>query len=66
MKEIMPYIPFLIPYLILEFGLAITALIHVIKHSEFRFGNKALWIIIVLFFQILGPICYFVFGKGEE
>ena len=38
----------LLPVIILEFILAITALIHVI------------------FIQIIGPIFYFIFGRGEE
>ena len=56
----------LLPVIILEFILAITALIHVIKHPNYRFGNKAIWIIVVLFIQIIGPIFYFILGRGEE
>ena len=56
----------LLPVIILEFILAITALIHVIKHQNYRFGNKFIWILVVLFIQIIGPIFYFVFGRGEE
>ena len=56
----------LLPFVILEFVLAITALIHVIKHSNYRFGNKFIWILVVLFLQIIGPIFYFIFGRGEE
>ena len=53
----------LLPVIILEFILAITALIHVINY---RFGNKFIWILVVLFIQIIGPIFYFIFGRGEE
>ena len=56
----------LLPVIILEFILAITALIHVIKHQNYRFGNKFIWILVVLFIQIIGPIFYFIFGRGEE
>ena len=56
----------LLPVIILEFILAITALIHVIKHSNYIFGNKFIWILVVLFIQIIGPIFYFIFGRGEE
>jgi len=66
MQEIMEYLPFLIPILIIEFALAITALVHVLRHPKYRFGNKAVWILIVLIIQIIGPIFYFVFGRGEE
>lgn len=66
MQEIMEYLPFLIPIIVIELILAIFALVHVIKHPNYRFGNKVLWIIVVSVFQIIGPIVYFVFGKGDE
>jgi hypothetical protein len=30
-----------------------------------RNGNKTVWTVIVLLIQIIGPILYFVFGKGN-
>ena len=66
MQEFMEYLPFLIPVIIIELALAIVALIHVLKHPNYRFGNKVLWILVVLFIQIIGPIVYFVFGRGDE
>ena len=66
MSEITNNLALLLPVIILEFILAITALIHVIKHPNYRFGNKAIWIIVVLSIQIIGPIFYFIFGRGEE
>lgn len=66
MELLKEYIPFLIPLVIAEVALAITALIHVLKHPNYRFGNKIMWIIIVCLVQMIGPIVYFVFGRGEE
>ena len=66
MSILLDYLPFLIPYLIAALILAITALIHVLRHPHYRFGNKVLWIIIVLFVQVLGPVCYFIFGRGDD
>ena len=66
METFLEYLPFLIPVIIAEYALAIIALIHVIKHPNYRFGNKVMWIIIVLFIQIMGPIIYFLIGRGEE
>ena len=66
MDKIIEYLPFLIPILIAELALAITALVHVLKHPHYRFGNKAMWIVIVLLIQIIGPIIYFLVGRGEE
>lgn len=66
MENLMEYLPILIPVIIIDLVFIITALIHVIKHPNYRFGNKAIWIIIVLFISIIGPILYFAVGRGDE
>lgn len=66
MEQILTYLPRLIPVLIIQLTLAITALVHVIRHPHYRFGSKPVWIAVVLFVQIIGPVLYFIFGKGEE
>jgi hypothetical protein len=63
MKE---YWPFLVPLILAEFVLMATALVHVLRHPNYKFGSRALWIPVVLFVQILGPIVYFVFGRGDD
>lgn len=65
-SQLKEYLPFLIPIIILELALAITALVHVLKHPNYKFGNKILWIVVVLFIQIIGPVVYFLFGRGDE
>ena len=65
-QQLTDYLPILIPVIILELVLMITALIHVLRHPHYRFGNKVLWIIIVVFIQIIGPIVYFAFGRGDD
>ena len=59
------YLPFLIPVIIIELALMITALIHVVRHDHYKFGNKPIWIIVVVLIQIIGPIVYFVFGRSD-
>ncbi|MBM6745326.1 PLDc_N domain-containing protein [Drancourtella massiliensis] len=66
MDVLVEFLPFLIPLIIIEWILAITALIHVLRHPHYKFGNKSFWIVVVLFVQIIGPIVYFIFGRGEE
>lgn len=66
MKEVMEYLPFILPIFIIEMALMVVALIHVIKHDNYKFGNKVMWIIIVLFVQIIGPVAYFIIGRGDE
>ncbi|MDP4177636.1 MAG: PLDc N-terminal domain-containing protein [Bacillota bacterium] len=60
------YLPILIPVIIVEWILAIIALVHVLKHPNYKFGNKVMWILIVLLIQIIGPVVYFIFGRGED
>ena len=60
------YFAVLLPVILRELALMVTALIHVLRHSDYRFGNRAVWVIVVVFIQIIGPILYFVFGRGEE
>lgn len=66
MELLREYWPFLLPLVIAQLALAITALFHVLKHPHYRFGNKVIWVLIVLFLQIFGPIAYFVFGRDEK
>lgn len=66
LEAISEYLPLVIPYIIVEFVLLIIALVHVLRHNSYRFGNKVMWAIIVVIFQIIGPIVYFVFGRGED
>ena len=57
---------FLIPAIIVQLVLMVTAAVHVMRHPHYKFGSKPMWLIIVILIQIIGPICYFVFGRGEE
>lgn len=65
MKFFMENLMILIPVIILELTLTIAALVHVLRHPKYRFGNRVLWILLC-FVQIIGPVIYFVFGRGEE
>ena len=66
MDVFMANLPLFIPLIIAEVILAVTALIHVLRHPHYRFGNKIMWALIVLFIQVIGPIAYFVLRRGEE
>ena len=66
MDVLMANLPLFIPLIIAEVILAVTALIHVLRHPHYRFGNKIMWALIVLFIQVIGPTAYFILGRGEE
>ncbi|MCL2326479.1 MAG: PLD nuclease N-terminal domain-containing protein [Proteobacteria bacterium] len=60
------HLPLILPLVIVQLTLSVVALIHVLKHPHYRFGNKIMWIIIVLCVNVIGPIFYFVAGRGED
>ena len=70
MKEgidiIIKYFPVFLPLIVIELALALTALVHVGRHPHYRFGNKVVWILVVLLIQFIGPVLYFAIGRGEE
>ena len=56
--------------LILIFGvfgliLPIIALIDIVRH-EFSGNNKIVWVLIVIFFNFLGSILYFIVGRNQR
>lgn len=66
MENIKEYLPFLIPVIILEVILMVTAVVNILKHDKFKVGNKVIWLIISVFIQIIGPILYFTIGRSDE
>ena len=66
MEFIREYLPILIPIVVLEIGLMIYSLSHILKHNKFKFGNKVMWIVVVVLIQTIGPILYLTIGKDNE
>ena len=66
MDTIIKYLPVLLPVIVIELTLAIFSFIHVLRHPQYKFGNKIIWSLVVLFIQFIGPVIYFIFGRGED
>lgn len=66
MDTIIKYLPVLLPVIVIELTLAILSFIHVLRHPHYKFGNKIIWSLVVLFIQFIGPVIYFIFGRGED
>jgi Phospholipase_D-nuclease N-terminal len=64
--DLTPYIPILIPLVILELTLMIVALVHVLTHSTYKAGNRVMWVLIVVLINIIGPVLYFVLGRSDN
>ena len=43
----------------------IIALIDILK-SKFEGNNKIVWVLVVLFFNLIGAILYFTIGKNQK
>ncbi len=54
------------PLIILQLAAIIWAITDIVKRKKTRNLSPAVWIIIVLFFELLGPIAYFLFGRAED
>lgn len=66
MNDLAAYMPFLIPIAVIEVALAVVALIHVLRHNTYRFGNRVIWSFVVIILTIIGPIVYFTVGRGDD
>lgn len=66
MEQIMEFLPFLIPLVIVQFGLLGFTIYHIMTHNTYKRGNRTLWLIIVIvLMNYVGPILYFLLGKEE-
>ncbi len=67
MEQLMEFLPFLIPLVIVEFGLLAYTIYHILTHTHYKRGNRTLWLVVVIvFMNFVGPILYFLIGKEEE
>lgn len=58
-------LPLLLPLVVLQLALLVIALRDLSRRASTR-GPKWLWVLVILFVNILGPILYFALGRREE
>jgi hypothetical protein len=64
LAKLKDYLPLLIPVALLELGLMVAALIDIAKREKTK-GPKWMWALIVIFFNLIGSIIYFIVGRDE-
>jgi hypothetical protein len=64
-STLQPYIPFLVPVIIIQLVLMIAALVDLIRRERVR-GPKWVWALVIVFVNYIGPIIYFVAGRRDE
>ena len=65
MDEIRELLPLIIPILIIQLVLIVVALSDLMQRTETN-GPRWFWVIIIIFFNMLGPILYFLVGRKES
>ncbi|MCI8592450.1 MAG: hypothetical protein HFI88_08935 [Lachnospiraceae bacterium] len=66
MDNIIEFLPFLIPLVIVQFSLLGCTLYHILTHNNYKRGNRTLWLVVAIaFMAFIGPISYFLFGKED-
>lgn len=64
MTELQELLPFLIPLFLVQLALIVFALFDLARREQTR-GPKWMWVLIILFINLIGPIVYFVIGRDE-
>lgn len=52
------------PFLVIQIILMIVAFIDWLKNDQSN-GPKWMWLLIILFVSIIGPVLYFIFGRRQ-
>jgi TctA family transporter len=56
-------LPYLIPLTIVEIVLLFIAIIDLDRRTHVTGNNKLVWVLVIVFLGIIGPVIYFVFGR---
>ncbi|KAA0546301.1 PLDc_N domain-containing protein [Bacillus sp. BGMRC 2118] len=67
MNELLNGIPWgaIAPILVLQLILMITALVSCIR-EEITNGPRWMWILVIIFINLIGPVLYFVIGRRND
>jgi uncharacterized membrane protein YhaH (DUF805 family) len=65
MELIKQYLPLLIPVVLIELALLITALVDLVRRAQTN-GPKWAWALVIILINFIGPIIYFVAGCKDE
>jgi hypothetical protein len=54
-----------IPLLLIQVGLIVWALVDLSKRERVKGGSKIVWVLVILIFELIGPILYLAWGREE-
>ena len=64
MEFITNNLPLLIPIILIQLTLVVFALADLLRRENTR-GPKWVWVLVILFVNMIGPIVYFLLGRDE-
>jgi len=64
METLNELLPFLIPVILLQIALMVVALVDLVRRDRTR-GPKWAWALVIVFFNLIGPVVYLLFGREE-
>ena len=64
MEVLTEYLPLLVPILIIQLVLIIFALVDLVRRDQTR-GPKWVWVLVILFVNMVGPIIYLLLGRED-
>lgn len=59
-------LPFLIPLLIVQLVLLVIALVDLLKRQNMPGNTRLIWLIVIVFVNIFGPVIYLIFGRKDK
>ncbi|MHB9032016.1 MAG: PLD nuclease N-terminal domain-containing protein [Anaerolineae bacterium] len=65
LNVVFQYLPYLVPILLIQWGLLLYALVDVIRRERVRYLPKWAWILIVAVVNIIGPLVYLLIGRED-
>jgi hypothetical protein len=62
-----PLLGLILPLILLQVALLVAALIDVTRPGrQVRGDNKLIWVLIIIFVSLFGPLLYFLVGREES
>ncbi|MDD5604485.1 MAG: PLDc N-terminal domain-containing protein [Dehalococcoidales bacterium] len=59
-------LPFLIPLALVQLTLMVIAIIDLVRREHVTSNNKIIWVFIIIFINLIGPIIYLLFGRKDR
>jgi hypothetical protein len=64
-QEVLDLLKAIWPVIALNYIIVIWAVVDLVRRDSVKYMPKLLWGIVIVFVNMIGPIAYLVFGRGE-